>query len=156
MPPGFMNANWLPADWVYACCASPITSPSADSPAALFVFVMSAVIEPTIALAIGAMAVLYLSMSAVSAGSFGTVRTTTTLLTLICGRLVRCPVDRHVDVGHEPAERRCAGHGDGPGGRVGQHAVVGVVGVAADDHVDFVVELGDDAGRSRPTCRRRC
>src|SRR6188472_3837713 len=83
MPPGFMNANWLPADWVYAFCASPITSPSADSPAALLVFVMSAVIEPTIALAIGAIAVLYLSMSAVSAGSFGTVRTTTTLLTLI-------------------------------------------------------------------------
>src|SRR6185369_10315147 len=83
IPPGFMKANWLPADCVYAFWASPITSPSADSPAALFVRVMSAVIEPTIALAIGAMAVWYLSMSAVSAGSLATVRTTTTLLTLI-------------------------------------------------------------------------
>ena len=65
-----------------------MTSPSADSPAALFVFVMSAVIEPTTALAIGAMAVLYLSMSAVSAGSVGTSRMTITLLTRDRGRLV--------------------------------------------------------------------
>src|SRR3954454_18146801 len=83
MPPGFMNASCAPALCVYASCASPMTSPSADSPAVLLPLVMSAVTDPTIALAMGAIAVLYLLMIAVSAGSAVTSRVTILLSTLI-------------------------------------------------------------------------
>ncbi len=49
MPPGFMKATtaWpVPASSVASSCASAITSPSADSPAALAVRVRVAVMVP--------------------------------------------------------------------------------------------------------------
>src|SRR4051812_48222509 len=78
-----MKANWAPADCEYAIWASPITSPRPVSWAALLDRLMSEAIVPTILLAIGAIAVSYLVMIVVSAGSAGTSRLTTTLLTAI-------------------------------------------------------------------------
>ena len=82
MPPGFMKATTASpksVGEVDASCASAITSPSADSPAALFVFVMSADCEPTTRLAIGPERASYLLMIAVSAASLATSRVTITL-----------------------------------------------------------------------------
>ncbi len=82
MPPGFMNATTAPpksVGEVEASWASAITSPSADSPAALFVLVMSADCEPTTRLAMGPDRALYLLMIATWSGSLATSRVTMTL-----------------------------------------------------------------------------
>src|SRR6266542_2023732 len=85
MPPGFMNAIWAPAlVRVYASWASAITSPRALSPAVLLVLVMSAVIDPTTRLAIGATFVRYLSAIALAVGS--TVSGLRTKLSFASGR----------------------------------------------------------------------
>jgi hypothetical protein len=69
MPPGFIRAIWALLLCVQASWASAITSPSADSPLAPVVRVMSAVMLPTTLLAIGATAVRYLSATFFAFGS---------------------------------------------------------------------------------------
>src|SRR6266540_2448296 len=70
IPPGFIRAICAPAAcFVYASCASAITSPSGLSPLGWAACTMSAVMLPTTRLAIGATAVRYLSAIALAAGS---------------------------------------------------------------------------------------
>lgn len=108
MPPGFMNATTASpksVGEVEASWASAITSPSADSPAALFVFVMSADCDPTTRLAIGPESASYLLMIAVSAESFATSRVTITLCAVALMMSFVCPeIWRSMSVINRPNE----------------------------------------------------
>src|SRR5215217_5258083 len=133
MPPGFMNATTASpksVGEVEASWASAITSPSADSPAALFVFVMSADCDPTTRLAIGPESASYLLMIAVSAESFATSRVTITLCAVALMMSFVCPEILEVDVRDQPAERGCA-RDELPI----DPADVGLMGVRRDDDV---------------------
>ena len=66
-------------------------------------------------------------------------------------------VDQEVQLGDHPAERRRAGQQPRVALRVLDHAVVGLVGVAADDRVDLRAEvLARWPGRGRPRRCSRC
>ncbi len=138
-----MSASCAPAASVFASCASAITSPSADSPAALFARRIGAVVEPITRAAIGAAKTLYSAISAVRSGAFATSCVTMWLFTEIAADdVLRRATDLEVDVGDQPPLRSGSGHD-----LAVDHAVDGPVRVAGDDDVDLVVHRRDDRGQ---------